>query len=283
MSKLLATMAAALAVCAAAAPAQTIPAPVTYTYSLDLGSDWDLTDPTGGELNQMDCGDIYREQFLQTPPAPPPPLVKDDDAPVFPNTGYPFALGSALQPLPGPPVPGATEPQVLAQYQQFWDCDATDQLGIESLVPQTPAVVPLQYTVAQLKAFGIHVNPGWIGVSFDDDFANGWYKSGDIPTIAGTPHRGHGAAGGPQQEIWEGAGPFGAWTPLQPVRDEDQIGVPLMNAGDHHDDDVDALDVEDHRFWYFSPDHEAHNSVNSPIGTLDPGDIYICDLKCLAG
>ena len=248
-----------------------------YRYSLDLGGDWDISSPpASGEPEILDCGDIYLEKFAATPQPPiPPPLKKDDDAPGPLGPGFPFVAGGAPQPLYSGGNPAATEAQVLAQYRQAWDCDASDQLGLEFILPQNDLPVALYRTPDELRAAGIHVNPSWIAMSFDDDFGNGWYKSNDIPVTPGTAHRGHGDL----MEVAVAAGPFGNWTWQGGVRNEDQIGVPLGMAGpgnDHHDDDVDALDVEDHQYWFFSPDHEANMG-------LDPGDIYMCDLNWAAG
>ncbi len=278
-----------LAACATTAPAQTVPAPVTYCYSLDLGGDWDLSSQSAGEPEVLDCGDIYQEQFLQTPQVPPvlPPLVKNDAAQDGgPNVGHPFNM--APQPGlnsggTGSAVPAG--PQIMLEYMKWWDCDASDQLGLNiadlNIAPDTS--VPLEASPSVLSLQGIHLNPKWIGLSYDDDKAPGWYRSGDLPVTPGTPHRGHGAgstgADG-NREVAEDAGPAFQWSAsglgLPGVaigtRDEADMGVTLMNAGDHHDDDVDALDVEEHRFWYYSPDHEANMG-------LDPGGIYVTDLQ----
>ncbi len=271
-----------------------IPAPVGYRFSLDLGSDWDLSDPTNGEANQMDCGDIYLERPLQQPPNVPPPLVKDDDSQdVGPNLGYPFdpAQGGAPQPVEIPnqtPQLVGTAPQdtpqdqVLGVYSEYWDLDASDQIGLD--LPMLPTtLVELPPTPRSLASMGVHVEPEWIAASWDDDGPPGWYINqagaagfvADIPTMV-PPHHGHYSTFDNQEdheEVVEAVGAFGTWM-SSPVgtRVESQIGVPLMNSGFHHDDDIDALDVEDHRYWYFSPDHEANLQ-------LDPGSIFMTDLN----
>lgn len=259
----------------AAAQVAPLPTGVRYQYSVDLGSDWDISSPTPvGEAEILDCGDIYLEQFLAAPPAPAnhPPLLKDDALDNGgPNLGYPFPLMGAPQPAPLQvgSNPNAPLQDVLNNYAEFWDTDATDQLGIA--VTQPRMVVSFEMSTAALASVGLYLNPSLIAISFDDDNAPGWYKSGDIPITPGTPHFGHADA----KEVVEIAGTFGSWNPPVPARTEAQMGFPfgLANPGnDHHDDDIDALDAHHHRYWYLSADHEAN------LG-LDPGSVYLSDLQ----
>lgn len=218
-----------------------------YYFSLDLGGDLDLSDPGGA--GAMDCGDIYVENV--------PTLVKDDDGPAK-YLGHPFAAGGAPQP---------TSAQVgncgVQSYVCFFDLDAEDQIAMEVYQP-TSLVIP------QTGVGGVHVNPMRIDFSYEDDGVAGWAVGGDVPTAVAPAHGG----AVPKDEVMIDAGPFGVWSPatITGVRDEIALGLAANPPGEQYDDDVDALDVEEHRYFYWSPDHEASMG-------LDPGSIYMTDLN----
>jgi hypothetical protein len=218
---------------------------VTYRYSVDLGGDLDLSDPGNQGNEWMDCGDVYVESA--------PTLVKDDTGPVGAYTGYP--LLAAPQ-----PTPAQIGNMTTADYDQFFDLDAEDQIGIEVYQPTGP-------TFAEPGA-GLYLNPTVLHLSFEDDGPNGWAVSGDVPTTA-APARG---TSGGQGEIVVDQGLFGSWSPttITGVRDEAMLGLAANPPDDSNDDDVDALDIEEHQYFYWSPDHEANMG-------LDPGDIYLTD------
>lgn len=235
---------------------------VTYRFSTDLGSDLDLSDPVTVANNWMDCGDVYIESQ--------PTLVKNDDGPGGAYPGYPFGV-AAPQPVPAgvanPANAGATPETVRTNYAYYFDLDGEDQLGYELHSPQDVLITfPLneREIMAQM---GIYFEPQAIAISYEDDGAPGWYKSGDIPTTSALAH---GTAAG-YDEVLAGTGPFGNWGPMVGVRDEAALGLGLNPPGEQYDDDVDALDAEEHRWFFWSPDHEANMN-------LDPGSIYMTDL-----
>jgi hypothetical protein len=237
----------------------------TWLFSTDLGSNLDLSDPVTPANNFMDCGDIY------TPTGTGIPLLyKDDTGPTAWWTGYPF--GVAPQPLPPqvPTNPNAPEFEVLLGYAQYFDLDAEDQLDVEIFGFTTfdPA------DRALLATQGLYFRPSEVFISFEDDLAPGWYRSGNVPTTSP-----------PDNPIEVYVGPLLLPPPVppppaQPVTfapliAEPQFDLELAPGTIDHDDDVDALDLklgvdnfDPFQFRYWSPDHEAN------LG-LDPGSIYL--------
>jgi hypothetical protein len=220
----------------------------TYYYSIDLGSDLALSDPGGA--GPLDCGDIYVEAV--------PTLVKDDEGPVGSNVGHPFGANGAPEPTPGMIGSGVC---TIADYSKFFDLDAEDQLVFEVYQP-TQAIHAAPGPCLSLE-------PTRLDLSFEDDGPNGWAVSGDVPTTAAPAH----GSLATLDEIVIDSGPFGTWSPptLLGVRNEVPLGLAPDPPGEANDDDVDALDNYQCRYFYWSPDHEANNG-------LDPGDIFLTDL-----
>ena len=232
----------------------------TFYYSTDLASDLDLSDPVTTANNTMDCGDVYVES------TPLPTLVKDDTVLIAPTLPQP-----ATTLVANPANAGATAAQVRAQYDAYFDLDGEDQLDFEFGLPAVP--VTLGYTRVEQQAMGIYFEPTRISFSYDDDGTNGWYKSGQIPTNSLSPAGNRYGQTAPADEVIQDNGVFGTWTPptLTGVRTETILGLaPDPNTLEADDDDVDALDNEKHRYFYWTADHEANNGY-------DPGSIYMTD------
>ena len=232
----------------------------TFRYSTDLGSDLDLSDNVTTLNNWMDCGDIYVEST--------PTLIKNDDT-ASPNMGYP--VNNGIQPIPAQIGAGsiATATQVRGTYDTYYDVDGEDQLGEEVFGTEGTVTQYQTHMRTILKSHGIHFMPTKVHISYDDDTAPGWYKSGSIPTTT-APSRGTTAN---QDEILSRTGTFGNWGNETGVRDEVALGLaPNPDTEEADDDDVDALDEEQHRYYYWTPDHEAN------LG-YDPGSIYMTDLS----
>jgi hypothetical protein len=218
---------------------------VTFYFSIDLGSDVDLSDPNGDGDEALDCGEVFSE--------PATLLAKDEDG-GSPNMGYPYAIGTAVQPLPSQ-VGAASD---TSGYALFLDLDGEDQTEhFLEWVGEPP--VPAVYLTGPVP--GLALEPMHIALSFEDDGAAGWAVSGDVPTMA---------AGDDATEIYADTGTFGVWSPadLTAVRDEATLGLGSNPGTQPNDDDVDALDVEEWSNWYFTVDHEAN------LGD-DPGSIYL--------
>jgi len=214
-------------------------AQLTYFYSLDIGSDLEMSDPvTPGPI---DPGDI---ELLS--------LITKDDSIIF-----------SIDPPPPGPVP------VGFSYEQgietnYFDLDGEDQLeGFIDLADQG--------AVQTQAVGGLILNPDEIIFSVDDDQAPGWYSqfpvypTGDVPVNSTPDH------GSDTQEVMSAKGWY-SWgpNPGAPLLMETNLALSPDPAPQANDDDVDALDLEKHRYWYWSSDHEA------TYGT-DPGDIYGTD------
>jgi hypothetical protein len=211
---------------------------LSFYYSLDIGSDLEMSN--GGP---HDPGDILLMGVQ----------VKDD-----------LKIFSADPPPPTPPL------VIGALYEEgveagFFDLDGEDQLDVMLILQDGP--VPMQ------PGFGLLKNPANVVLSVDDDGAPGWYSwpgggypTGDVPVNAAPDH------GADVKELVRITGTFGAWgpNPGTPLSTETALGLPSDPGQSVDDDDVDALDVERRRFWYWSSDHEA------TMGT-DPADIYVSD------
>ncbi len=226
----------------------------TFNFSVDLGSDRDFSDPNADGDEILDCGDVYTEK------TPDPVLIKNDTN-GGPNTGYPYA--SAPQPvhtLIGNVLPANVE----AQYGSYFDLDGDDQ--IHFVLPNYNGNVVS--FLSQNRPLGVYYEPTNIYLSFEDDGPNGWANSGDVPVTAlrDDPNEIYLDTG----NFWNGANM--SWSPptLAVERTETQLGLAPAPGTQAEDDDVDALDTEQHRYWYWSPDHEAN------MGD-DPGSIYLTD------
>ncbi len=231
----------------------------TFRYSTDLGSDLDLSDSVTPGDNWMDCGDIYVETNAT--------LIKNDDTGT-PNPGFPVSNG--IQPDPSLIGAGfaASAADVRSTYDTYYDVDGEDQLAVAVSGTKGSLTTYDSTMRSALKFQGLHFEPTKVHHSYDDDTAPGWYKSGSIPTTT-TPTRGQ---TGSRDEIMSREGTFGHWVNETGVRSEADLGLaPNPDTEEADDDDVDALDEEQHQYYYWTPDHEAN------LG-YDPGSIYRTDL-----
>jgi hypothetical protein len=242
-----------------------------FEFSLDIGSDTEMSDPFRNGNEGFDPGDVYWWQGA--PVLFPGRDGFKDDMMVF-----------GVDPWPDPPDPmyatavpvGFGSPQ---DYWNYFDLDGHDQLDISffdlQLIPPTPLPVPI-------PQFGTPciLPVGHLYISMDDDMAPGWPVA-DVPVTVPSPGgvSSYGSTPG-QDEILgvdlaliSGPPPY----PIQlvyPYADEVTVHpslAPNPDGNEMLDDDVDSLDIVPDTggcpVWYFSPDHEGH------IG-LDPGGIY---------
>lgn len=280
--------AAAAAVLVASAPGW---GQVNYNvlYSVDLGSDLDLSDPTDGGTtsnNFLDCGDIYLVQpsFPHYPPTvdpliqgqpQPATLYKDDNAPTNWWQGYPFSPNVADQPDPVQIGQANVE-----DYELYFDLDAEDQANFDWIGMQAPilpeSLVEIRpLTVSAQQALGIYHMPKHVYMSFEDDGPNGWAVSGNIPTTFPPDHAYEVFAD--RLDLTPTPGPV---TPPGPWTNEHNLALSPNPFNTPEDDDVDALDLHadvepldnlpDYIYFerYFSADHEANMG-------LDPGSVYL--------
>jgi len=245
--------------------------PFEVQFSVDIGSDTELSDPQADGDEGFDPGDVY---LWRSAPVTPPEEPGGRDG--FKDDEYIFGQ----DPPPDPPFPPVVVPVGSGgedDYRQFFDLDGHDEIDVdlrEFGLPEIPEPVP------EWPSPCIFL-PEFVYVSFDDDQAPGWPWN-DVPvTVPSASGLIYGASGardevvGMTVDLAAGWPPYPLLVPPAGVLDEVSIHASLTpnpDAGDPDDDDVDSLDVvrkhEDCPYWYFSPDHEAQMG-------LDPGDIYL--------
>ncbi len=242
-------------------------------FSLDIGSDIELSDPFMDGDEAADPGDVYL--WHSAPIVPPGRDGFKDDRMIF--------MGD---PMPDPPDPLLTTrvpvgEGTIEQYREYFDLDGHDQIN-ESFYERQWLIVgePRAFPIPAFDSPCIY-RPMRLAVSFDDDMAPGW-PAGDVAVTVPSPAgvSSYGSTAGRDEvygftvAVWMVGPPYptvGAY----PIANE--IGVhasmaPNPDGVEEYDDDVDSLDViprdsDECSVWYFSPDHEAH------LG-LDPGSIY---------
>ena len=244
---------------------------MVYEFSLDIGSDCELSDPQFDGDEFFDPGDVY----LQTQLVPGPTNGFKDDAMIFgmDPPPDPLTLGSAV------PVGSGN----MNMSAELFDLDGHDQLSVDL----TELMIEPPIMVGQLPPLTCVYAPNVLYWSFDDDQAPGW-PSGDVPVNALSPMGWIYGMTNPMDEIIAAQVtptlPAMFVTPPTGVADERMVNAmlgPNPDAGNPEDDDVDSLDVvhEDVAmcpFWYFTCDHEAVFTAPG-IGPLDPADIYLAN------
>ena len=244
-----------------------------FEFSLDIGSDTELSDPVPDGNEAFDPGDVY--WWRSAPVDPPGRDGFKDDATIF-----------GTDPNPDPPDPSGTTAVpvgmgTIEDYANYFDLDAHDQTDFDLHELQLiPIETPLGAPIPEFGSMCLYVPDNPI-VSFDDDMGPGWTNM-DVPVTAPSPMAGRTYGTTARRDEISGVilatpviGP--PPYPLQavyPIADEEMVHtslVPNPDAGEEEDDDVDSLDIVEGYgvcpIWYFSADHEAHNG-------LDPGDIY---------
>lgn len=232
--------------CLAAAPLASAQHVSNFYFSVDIGGDWSFSDPikVGNGPEVLDPGDIFYSD-------PTGLSTQKDDLALF---------GFDPQPLPPLPIPSAPIPP---ERDSAFDLDGEDQLPLDLLFIDPPHMMG--------PTNGLFLNPHILYYSLDDDDALGWWNN-SVPVMSG-PDR-----GGAKDELlfvtnWPG---FQSGVPGSPHLGEADLGLGSNPMPPEFDDDVDALDLHNERYWYFSADHEAR-------ANLDPGDIYRIDRAAPGG
>ena len=164
------------------------PKPFVWEFSLDIGSDKELSDPQMDGDEGFDPGDVY---FSNEGPVTPPavPCGRDanfkDDALLFP-----------ADPMPNPPdCLGVTGAPVGSQcpgqdcFFEYFDLDAHDQIDVD-LRQWIPNDNPLEQPLRQGFLFPDGQAPNcifdfkFVLLSYDDDKAANW-TVGDVPVTRG--------------------------------------------------------------------------------------------------
>ncbi|MCB9850885.1 MAG: hypothetical protein H6817_09305 [Phycisphaerales bacterium] len=257
------------------------PIPVTIEWSIDIGSDTELSDPNADGDEGADPGDVY---MWQSAPyrAPGQPCGRDgfkDDAFIFGFDPAPSAPDCASPPATAVPVGSGIDPN--DGYAQYFDLDGHDQTDFniqQFVLPDVALDQPIpQGAIAPNSACVFP--PDYLLYSYDDDRAPGW-PSGNVPVTSLSPA---GRTYGKSKLYDEVIGksltvalplPFSTaldWKLTFERGVHSDMG-PNPDTSEKDDDDVDSLDAvrsaSDCPYWYYSADHEAHFG-------LDPGDIYL--------
>jgi hypothetical protein len=259
------------------------PPPYLIEFSVDIGSDAELSDPFVDGDEGFDPGDVY---LWQGPPVTPPlvPGGRDgfkDDAMLFGFDIFPDPPDPATPPATAVPVGQGS----FQQYVEYFDLDGHDQLGLPlwqfGLVGE-----PIDEPIEVSGPTPCLHEPRFLAISFDDDQAPGW-PAGDVPVTvpspAGVSSYGTSAANDEVQGIHLAGPGLPAGIAVQyGLADEITVHMslrPTPDGGEERDDDVDSLDVvfspDECPFWYFSPDHEGTGFDPATGLPLDFGDIYI--------
>lgn len=243
-------------------------------FSVDIGSDAELSDPQADNDEVFDPGDAY--------PLGGPLLTSGgangvrDDQSIF---------GIDVNPTPPDPSQATAAPvgngvPYTSVYTHYFDMDGLD--NTENQISQ------LQYGPGNghIAAFADQCiyNAEYIFVSYDDDSASHYVDPmGSIPVNSVSPYASsiYGKTTNSDEVVEWDFVPFypTSWLATLNIYDEASIHPnmpPNPDVGSQDDDDVDALDLIDQPqtcdVWYFSPDHEAPGPNGN--GFLNWGSIY---------
>jgi len=257
-----------------------------FVFSLDIGSDSELSDPVSTDDNGFDPGDLYRtsltpvvdvtdgtdgaandDEILREPDRDPNP-----DAETVPLVTVPIGTGAP----PGAPT----------CYRDYFDLDGYDAINLEFLEVAGALSPPYLFSdIAAVLGKGRALNciheAEFLAISFDDDSARGWATGrparvpADCPSPLGQTHGQTDA----MDEILGLRMQVRATFPFLPdlvfgIASEEQVHadlVPNPDSDEADDDDVDALDTEVGAefcdIFLYSADKEASDD-------LRPGCIY---------
>ncbi len=254
---------------------QVIAPPASYDieFSLDIGSDCELSDPQVDGDEGFDPGDFYVWKGPDVDAANGGRDGLRDDG---------FALGTDIWPDP-PDLFGTTTVPIssggIENYPRYLDADGQDTLTtwLGEYIPRDfPLDTPLEE--AQLQENLVY-GPENLLISYDDDGDPGWPDL-DIPTSVPSPGGAlYGSTAGADEALalTVNAGPGSATlASLAPFASETDLHASLApnpDTDEGEDDDVDSLDAvpgDPEGYVYFSVDHEAN-------GGKDPGTIYAVD------
>ncbi len=240
-------------------------------FSIDLGSDAELSDPNMDGDEVFDPGDVY---FWRGPFFAGPVNGFKDDASIFMGDYAPTPFGAI--------APVCVSGQTVQNYVEYFDLDGHDQTDFD-IRQYIDGLVPLPQPIPAFPSQCVHTSE-FLAISFDDDKGAGWISC-DVPVSAPSPFAGLDSYGTTayQDEIM-GIRLTGIAVPatvgsFYGVADERGVHTnlsPNPNMSREHDDDVDSLDAvmnpDSCPYWYFTADHEATGIAGLP---LDPGSIYL--------
>ncbi len=253
-------------------------------FSVDIGSDAEMSDPNADGDEALDPGDLY---------AWGGPLLAGPTNGLW-NDVNAFALDYWPDPTGGLATAAETcqhgPAGIPGLLDDRFDLDGADRLdfAITSadgalIPPNSPLTEPIGYFASDCVS-----GTDYLVVSLDDDPAAhyGWDAFCDVPVAATSPGQGatYGTATGQDEAVnvgvtltWptgSGLGVVDAAYGMAAERDVHRNLAPDPDVSEADDDDVDALAFGRALcvWWYFSPDHEATGAVGALA--LNPGAVY---------
>ncbi len=241
----------------------------SYVFSLDIGSDTEISDPAGGAGELADPGDVYQSSSVAGSLSGAPFV---DDFNLFGGTDPAPQQGvvASAAPVGNPAVP----------YSDFFDLDGYDAVDVRidqlDINPQSPLQAPLWRQNLQIDCVA---EARYLAVSFNDDDITGWRAPNPprVPTEGPSPFGAvHGTIAGQDEvvalELSLAGGLPAAVLSYVPTATETTVHVDLgpNPPAEADDDDVDALDKTDLdacAIHLFSADNEGRLNLN-------PGIIY---------
>ena len=242
---------------------------VERLFSLDIGSDTEISDPGGGIGEEADPGDVYFGSAVAGTLLGAAPALEDAD------------LFGGVDPAPVQSFFASAVPigAAGASYNNFFDLDGYDRLDVrlEQLGLYYDQVLE-QPIPRQAYPLSCVNRARRLRVSFNDDGPQGW-RNPAAPRVATEGPSPAGALYGSAANIDEvvrldinpGAGipaPLLAYVPLGDEADVHVDLAPNPFAGDADDDDVDALDLAVLATCpkqFFTVDSEGRNGLDTAV------------------
>jgi hypothetical protein len=249
-------------------------------FSIDIGSDAELSDPTANGNELFDPGDAYPIGGLPLPPGGANGVRNDYE---------PLGSGGWITNPDPPPPPTVPAPvcSLAGPFPDVFDLDALDTLDF-SLAALIPPAVPLAAPIPQFDSNAVWRTEHLL-LSFDDDGPVD-YAFCDTPETSLSPILMEYGQAANDDEIMtaevDAVHLPGATLVELGLMDERRVHTDLApdppGPSFDADDDVDALDIAwtagYNPIWIFSADHEAPSSVLLVAGHIYetvPGGGYV--------
>ncbi len=256
-------------------------------FSVDIGSDSEMSDPFSDGDEVFDPGDVY---ILGSPLIPYPGQQGIiDDQQFLLTDPWPVAgdTNSALPVNSGAPI------QQLSDL--YFDMDGLDQTDF-SLSSMSSIYGPYLASMTPVNSDYVH-DACYMIISYDDDGANNYCdQNGNVPVNSVSPYQSqtYGKTNNRDELVAFDLSPFLPSSVLgtNNFTEEQYVHpnfLPNPDSNENQDDDTDALDWNEFYvdpsvtngysyngpgFLYFSPDHEA-TYINPLTNTpLNPGSVY---------
>ena len=268
----------------------------SFLFSVDIGSDSELSDPYMDGDEVFDPGDAYVLGSNFIPSSGANGVINDI-----------LIFGSDPNPVPGNPlsaVPIGTGLPVGTYWDNYFDLDGIDNLSFSL------AAIPNNYgqnlpSLNVPTSNNLHFASHFI-ISYDDDGAPNFTDiNGNVPVNSLSPITAStfGTTNGQDEIVAVDLFPFApsAYSTNGILANENMIHYnfnPCPDIIEATDDDIDALDYVNYvadttnpgnyyyngpQFYYWSPDHEAPYFSTIITGPLNAGSVYETDLSSNPG